>query len=209
MVDKRKIGLDDYLCGHSVKELLMLPAEPIETSPDLTMLTEELWPESDSSQIEHVLKVVAQLESEIEGERMIKEISARTKMRIVLLREQVVFIRNRRHQDKAQAPVEVAETDREEASALLCNPGLLLEFVADIEKLGCVGQKSEKICLKLAATSGRLSEEPVNVMIKGESAAGKNYLLHSVLETEPPEDVIEVTRMTGKPQQPFAGEALG
>jgi hypothetical protein len=74
-----------------------------------------------------------------------------------------------------------------------------------MEKLGCVGQKSEKICLKLASASGRLSEEPVNVMIKGESAAGKNYLLHSVLETEPPEDVLEVTRLTGKALQYFPG----
>ena len=205
MVDKRKIGLDDYLCGHSVKEFLMLPAEPIETTPNLTMLVEELWPESDSSQIEHVLKVVAQLESKIEAERVINEIRARTKMRIAVLREQVASFRTLSHQDKPQPPVEVAETDREEASALLCNPGLFLEFVADIEKLGCVGQKSETICLKLAATSGRLSEEPVNVMIKGESAAGKNYLLHSVLETEPPEDVIEVTRMTGKALQYFPG----
>lgn len=40
-----------------------------------------------------------------------------------------------------------------------------------------------------------------NITIKGESSAGKNYLLQSILETEPTEDVVMLTGMTPKALQ--------
>jgi hypothetical protein len=204
MVHKRKTGLDDYLCAHSVKQLQALPREPIETKPDVNALIDELSSETDSLHIEHVLKLVAQVQSAIEAERMIKEIAERTEVRIVILREQVAFLRTRFSQDQSPSPVAVPEAEREEALALLRSPRLLLEFIADTELLGSVGQQTEKTILKLAAASGRLSDEPINITIKGESAVGKNYLMHSVLETEPQEDVIEISGMTAKALQYFA-----
>src|SRR5438128_3405823 len=176
MAETSKIGLDDYLCAHTVKELHALPREPIETKPDVKELIEELSPDTDSLHIEHVLKRVAEVESAIEAERMIKEIAERTKVRVVILREQVAFLRARCSQDASPSPVAVPEAEREEALALLRNPNLLLQFITDTELLGSVGQPSEKIVLKLAAASGRLSEEPINITIKGESSVGKNYL---------------------------------
>jgi hypothetical protein len=198
MAEKHKIGLDDFLCAHTVEELRALPREPIETNPDLDILLEEMCPDSDTAQIEHVLKTVACLENEIDRDRAIKQIHKRTEVRYGVLRQQVAIIRTQPAQVQPQVPAEPTGSEREDAERLLRNPGLLLEFLSDLKKLGCVGQESEATVLKLAAVSGSLSNDPINVNVKGESAAGKNHLLHSVLETEPPEDVIEITRMTGK-----------
>jgi hypothetical protein len=186
---------------HSVKELQALTREDIPAKPEMGTLLEELSPDSDSAQIETLLKLGAQVESAIEAERIVKEISARTKLRISLLRKQLDALRERYCPSKSEAPVEMSEAERAEALALLQSPDLLNQFITDTEKLGCVGQKAEKTELKLACASGRLSDTPINTTVKGESSGGKNFLLHSVLETEPPEDVFEITSMSAKALQ--------
>jgi hypothetical protein len=198
----KKTGLDDYLCTHSVTELLALPRVRIETEPDLHALIEELFTDSHSAQIDRVLKIAANVINPIDAEIVVKKIASRTGLRIGLVREQVAFYRSQLSEatdEKPQAPM--SDTEQEEAQRLLRSPDLLQQFLNDTKILGCVGQPSEKITIKLAAASGRLSDDPINVVIKGESAAGKNFLLHSVLEFEPPEDVLEISRMTAKALQ--------
>lgn len=198
---KQKVGLDDYLCVHSVKELQALAREQIPAKPDIGTLLGELSPESDSAQIESLLKLIAQEESAIEAERIVKKVATRTKLRVSLLREQLEGFGARSCPDNSQAPVEMSEAERAVALALLQSPDLLKQFITDTERLGCVGQKAEKTELKLACASGRMSDTPINTTVKGESSGGKNFLLHSVLETEPPEDVIEITGMSAKALQ--------
>jgi len=202
MAAKHKVGLDDYLLARTVQELKALPREPFEVEPNLQVFIEELWPESDISQIEHVLKLAAKVPSPLEVERIVKEVQQRTGFRISLLREMVqrFQVATVNFKTKAQ-PIEISEPEKQEALELLRSPTLLQQFLTDTERLGCVGQKFEKIALKLGATSGRLSENPINITIKGESAAGKNFLMNSVTDTEPPEDVVSVTRMSAKALQ--------
>jgi hypothetical protein len=202
MPSKKKTGLDDYLCTHSVTELLALPRVRIETEPDLHALIEELSTESDSAQVDRLLKIAANVINLIDAEIVVKKIATRTGLRIGLVREQVAFYRSQLCEaanEKPPAPMPDAE--QEEALHLLQSPDLLQRFLNDTEILGCVGQSSEKTTIKLAAASGRLSDDPINIVIKGESAAGKNFLLNSVLQTEPPEDVIDISRMTAKALQ--------
>ncbi len=202
MPHKGKIGLDDYLCAHSVTELLALPRQRVETEPDLSALIEELSPQSAAAQIERVLKVAANLMDPIEAELIAKRIATRTGLRLGLVREQVAFYKiqlSDATNEKQQPPM--PDIEQEEALRLLHSRDLLQQFLNDTKILGCVGQSSEKTTIKLAAASGRLSEDPINIVIKGESAAGKNFLLHSVLEFEPPEDVLEISRMTAKALQ--------
>lgn len=186
MPHKGKIGLDDYLCAHSVTELLALPRQRVETEPDLSALIEELSPQSAAAQIERVLKVAANLMDPIEAELIAKRIATRTGLRLGLVREQVAFYKiqlSDATNEKQQPPM--PDIEQEEALRLLHSRDLLQQFLNDTKILGCVGQSSEKTTIKLAAASGRLSEDPINIVIKGESAAGKNFLLHSVLEFEP------------------------
>jgi hypothetical protein len=202
MTAKHKVGLDDYLLAHTVEELKALPREPIEIEPNPQVFIEELWPESDATQIEHVLKLATKLSSPLEIERAIKAIQQRTGFRLSLLRDMAEGFQAAAGNFKTKAqPIEISESEKQETLELLRSPTLLQQFLADTERLGCVGQKDEKIALKLGATSGRLSENPINITIKGESATGKNFLMNSVTDTEPPEDVISVTRMSAKALQ--------
>lgn len=202
MAAKYKVGLDDYLLVHTVEELKALPRELIEVQPNLQVFIEELWSESDATQIEHVLKLATKLSSPLEIERAIKEIRQRTGFRISLLREMVERFQVAAANSTAKAqPIEISEPEKQEALELLRSPTLLQRFLTDTERLGCVGQKFEKIALKLGATSGRLSDNPINITIKGESAGGKNFLMNSITDTEPPEDVVSVTRMSAKALQ--------
>ncbi len=202
MATKNKVGLDDYLLAHTVGELKALPRELIEVQPNLQVFIEELWPESDATQIEHVLKLATKLSSPLEIERVIKEIHQRTGLRVTLLREMVArFQAAAVNVKRKEEPIEIPEPEKQEAQELLRSPTLLQQFLTDTERLGCVGQKFEKIALKLGATSGRLSENPINITAKGDSAAGKNFLMNSVTDTEPPEDVFSISRMSAKALQ--------
>ena len=197
-----KVGLDDFLLIHSVAELEALQREKIAAEPNLESLLQELSPESDSAQVENILRMIATLDSQLDRERNVKQVAERTTFRVTILREEVARFRGEAgSQVSSTRQVAVPESEQEEALDLLKNKNLLQQFRSDVEELGCVGQGAQKIVLKLAAVSGRLSEDPINVTVKGESAGGKNHLLYSVLETEPPEDVIDITRMTSKALQ--------
>jgi len=60
-----------------------------------------------------------------------------------------------------------------EGLTLLHSKNLLEEFLADVEKLGRAGEEQQRVFLKLAAVCTRLTEDPINAVIKGESAARK------------------------------------
>ena len=145
MPHKGKIGLDDYLCAHSVTELLALPRQRVETEPDLSALIEELSPQSAAAQIERVLKVAANLMDPIEAELIAKRIATRTGLRLGLVREQVAFYKiqlSDATNEKQQPPM--PDIEQEEALRLLHSRDLLQQFLNDTKILGCVGQSSEK-----------------------------------------------------------------
>lgn len=197
-----RVGLDDFLVSRSVRELEQLPQEKIRTELGIEVRLNELSAGSGSAQVEQILRLIASLENELERESALKTVASRTGFRIALLREQVVRFRGEMAGETAssQEP-ELLDSDREEALDLLKSKNILEQFLAAVEKLGCAGQEKQKIFLKLAANAGRLTDDPINTTIKGESAAGKNFLLDAVLETEPPEDLLDVSRMTAKALQ--------
>jgi len=128
-----KIGLDDYLCLYSVRDLLALPRERIETEPDLHALIEELFCESDTEQIERVLMLAANVDNPIETERTVKEIANRTGLRFSLLRERVGFHRIQGSAAVRNKQEPVPEVEQEEALRLLRRRDLLQQFLHDTE----------------------------------------------------------------------------
>ena len=106
---------------------------------------------------------------------------------------------NRKDQTSpAENPLtQMTEKDRQEALALLKAKDLLLIFLRDVERLGCVGETENKVVLKLSMTS-RLSKEPINIAVKGESSAGKNFLTNNVARFFPPEVVLSISSATPK-----------
>ena len=67
----------------------------------------------------------------------------------------------------------------------------------DYEKLGLVGEETNKLMAYLAATS-RVMETPLNILVLSSSGAGKSALQDKTLKLMPPESVIRVSAITDK-----------
>jgi DNA primase len=98
-------------------------------------------------------------------------------------------------------PVEkaVPMTDEEqtEAVALLGDPNLCERIVTDLERVGLVGERSNKLLAYIAAVSRKL-DNPLAVIVQSSSAAGKTSLVDAVLDMVPPEDRVSFSAMTGQ-----------
>ncbi len=70
-------------------------------------------------------------------------------------------------------------------------------ILSDYEKLGLVGEETNKLMAYLAATS-RLMEKPLNILVLSSSGAGKSALQDKTLKLMPPESVIRVSAITDK-----------
>ncbi|MGH8275620.1 MAG: CHC2 zinc finger domain-containing protein, partial [Steroidobacteraceae bacterium] len=84
----------------------------------------------------------------------------------------------------------MALTDEHEALAFLKDPRLLDRLLADFERCGVVGERTNKLLAYLAATSRKL-EAPLAVMVQSSSAAGKSSLMEAVLAFMPEEDTVQ------------------
>jgi DNA primase catalytic core len=92
---------------------------------------------------------------------------------------------------------EMSQAEQREALALLRDPKLLERVLADFERLGVVGERTNKLIGYLAATSRKL-DEPLAVVIQSSSAAGKSSLMDAVLALVPEEDRVQYSAMTGQ-----------
>lgn len=89
----------------------------------------------------------------------------------------------------------LSETDKEQTLSLLKDPNLINRFLEILDKLGCVGEEDNKLLIGLTLVS-RILNEPINLIVKGESAGGKSYLVQKVAQLFPQEDIIQRTRLT-------------
>jgi DNA primase catalytic core len=86
-----------------------------------------------------------------------------------------------------------------EAAALdyLRQPDLLERILADFERCGVVGERTNKLLGYLAATSRKL-EQPLAVIVQSSSAAGKSSLMDAILAFMPEEERVQYSAMTGQ-----------
>ena len=103
----------------------------------------------------------------------------------------------RKSEASEKKAVELSDTEKREALALLKEPRLLERILSDFEKCGVVGEESNKLIGYLAATSRKL-DEPLAVIIQSSSAAGKSSLMEAVLSLMPEEERSEYSAMTGQ-----------
>jgi hypothetical protein len=84
-----------------------------------------------------------------------------------------------------------------EAEALLKEPTLLAQLVADIEAAGVAGEKELATTLYLVGVSRKL-DHPLSALVRGPSASGKSYAIAKVASLFPPEVVLYATQMTSQ-----------
>lgn len=91
----------------------------------------------------------------------------------------------------AKMPAEV----RAEAERRLRDPGLIDCIREDIERLGVVGEKNNRLLIYLVGTSAQLSR-PLAAIARGSSSSGKSFLCERVSRLFPPEVVKHATGIT-------------
>jgi len=94
------------------------------------------------------------------------------------------------------APV-VAEADRAEALKLGRHPDLSGEVLRDLDKLGLVGEQTNKLMGYLVMTSRKM-EDPLALLTLSGSGAGKSLLQDTLLKLCPDEDLIKLTSLTDR-----------
>ena len=95
------------------------------------------------------------------------------------------------------AGVEMDDEARRAALELLRDPDLIGRIVADLEAAGITGESTNKLVGYLAATSRKLAN-PLAIVIRSSSAAGKTSLMDAVLAMMPDEEKIKYSAMTGQ-----------
>jgi hypothetical protein len=84
-----------------------------------------------------------------------------------------------------------------EARRLLASPRFFNEFLSAVEKEGLVGEQNNALALLIVAVS-RLLSRPLNALVKGASASGKNWLVKRVLRLLPKDCAPEISNASDK-----------
>jgi len=106
------------------------------------------------------------------------------------------FVARRGAGDEAQ-PAVASDAERAEGMRLARNPDLIGELQRDLDKLGIIGERTNRLLLYLAMTSRKM-EDPLAVQILSSSGAGKSHLQDAVLSLCPEEDLIKLTSLTDR-----------
>jgi DNA primase catalytic core len=96
---------------------------------------------------------------------------------------------------KEEKKKELSREQKEEALRYLTNPKLFDEILDDLETAGITGEEMNKLLCYIAAVSRKM-EEPLSILIRSRSAAGKSTLQDGILSLLPEEDYIQYTRIT-------------
>ncbi len=84
---------------------------------------------------------------------------------------------------------------REQADKILRSPTLLQDLMADIDRMGVVGERKLAATIYLVGVS-RLLDEPLAAIIQGPSSTGKSFVVEKICRLFPGEAVIRATSLT-------------
>lgn len=132
-----------------------------------------------------------------EAARMFREPSETIEGDVNRLIAQLENYVEQRLEEKSPAVTLMAEADQHEARRLGRSHDLIAEIQSDLDKLGLVGERTNRLLLYLAMTSRKM-DEPLAVQILSGSGAGKSHLQDAVLSLCPGEELIKLTSLTGQ-----------
>jgi len=91
----------------------------------------------------------------------------------------------------------VSDTDKAEAMKLGRHPDLTAEILRDMEKLGLIGEATNKLMGYLVMTSRKM-DDPLALLTLSGSGTGKSHLQDTILCLCPDEDLIKLTSLTDR-----------
>jgi DNA primase len=132
------------------------------------------------------------------GELRVEEhIVQRDLGRLLLRLEQVIEERAKAAESPVVAPAAMTAAQTQEALEFLRDEALIERIMADVERVGLVGEPHNALVAYLACVSRKLAA-PLAVLIQSTSAAGKSLLMDTVLALVPAEDRVHYSAMTGQ-----------
>ncbi len=89
------------------------------------------------------------------------------------------------------------QSDIDQSLELLRSPGLFDKLIETNRELGIVGEENNQKILFMALAS-RILENPIGLIVKGASSAGKSNLVDSITRFFPSDEIKSVSRLTAK-----------
>jgi DNA primase catalytic core len=117
--------------------------------------------------------------------------------RLLLRLEQVIEERAKAAESPVATVPAMTAAQTQEAVAFLRDETLIERIIADVERVGLVGEPHNALVAYLACVSRKLAA-PLAVLIQSTSAAGKSLLMDTVLALVPAEDRVHYSAMTGQ-----------
>lgn len=114
--------------------------------------------------------------------------------RILLECEKAPIIEEKQETDK---PYQMTEEEKKQAEKFGKSENLFNQIIKDFVTCGLVGEDANKLFSYIAMTSRHL-DTPIPVMILSGSGAGKSELQKKTTAFCPPEDLIQLTTLSGK-----------
>lgn len=154
----------------------------------------------EGAEYEEIITAISQIELQGEKERFIEYLKKKRGGTKAAIRKDIEsYLKNapftKDHPKREEK--KLSEDEQAEALALLQSPDLMERFLNAVNDLGCVGEEENKVFLYGLCTS-RMLENPIGAIVKGKSSAGKNFIVSSVLQFFPEEDVVLCTTITPK-----------
>lgn len=138
----------------------------------------------------YIKQAAAELETD---EEIIKKDLGKVLLKLEDLQDEMI----KQTLEPKKKEVVMSEKEKQQAMELLNAPDLLERILRDFEKCGVVGEQTNKLVSYLAAVSRKL-DNPLAILIQSSSAAGKTWLMESVLAFVPEEERIKYSAMTGQ-----------
>jgi DNA primase catalytic core len=132
-----------------------------------------------------------------EAAHLFQEATEVIEMDVNRLITQLESYAEKRQVEAAQAVVLVSDADKAEALKLGRSPNLVNEILRDMEKLGMVGEETNRLIGYLVMTSRKM-DDPLALLILSGSGAGKSHLQDIILSLCPDEELIKLTSLSGQ-----------
>ena len=183
--------LTEALKVNVLVRLVAASADPASTEPDGGALHVDTLDLYQAKQRQVFAKCAA---AEL---RVEEHILQRDLGRLLLKLEQIIEERAKAAESPVAAPAAMTAAQTQEALAFLRDENLIERIMADVERVGLVGEPYNALVAYLACVSRKLGS-PLAVLIQSTSAAGKSLLMDTVLALVPPEDRVHYSAMTGQ-----------
>jgi len=126
-----------------------------------------------------------------------KSLEEKVKPQLVELIQVLDEINHQRSKQEKNKEEVLTENEIKEAEELLQSPTLFHEILKFIKKLGVIGEEKTALTHYIVFTS-RITDEPISEIVKGESSAGKSYVVARIMLMFPKETYRDLTDATAQ-----------